>query len=125
MYPPREPNVRKNTDQFTGQEFGSVPQSTPSISFKSSRKPLAGSANRNMERAQVSGRSGRSTELPPLSLSLSREFEELNPQVHPTSGTEDDDDDRDDEQDGENEIPIREVDETTETPEEFEVDDED
>ena len=43
----------------------------------------------------------------------------------PTTGTEDDDDDRDDEHEGENEAPIREVDEQTEAPEEFEVDDED
>jgi hypothetical protein len=43
----------------------------------------------------------------------------------PTSGTEDDDDDRDDEHEGENEAPIREVDETTEAPEEFEGDAED
>ena len=42
----------------------------------------------------------------------------------PTSGTEDDDDDRDDEHEGENEALIREVDETTETPEEFEIEDE-
>jgi hypothetical protein len=41
----------------------------------------------------------------------------------PTTGTEDDD--RDDEHEGENEAPIREVDEQTEAPEEFEVDDED
>jgi hypothetical protein len=43
----------------------------------------------------------------------------------PTTGTEDDDDDRDDEHEGENEAPIREVDEQTEAPDEFEVDDED
>ena len=43
----------------------------------------------------------------------------------PTTGTEDDYDDRDDEHAGENEASIREVDENTETPEEFEVDDED
>jgi hypothetical protein len=43
----------------------------------------------------------------------------------PTTGTEDDDDDRDDEHEGENEASIREVDEQTEAPEEFEVDDED
>jgi hypothetical protein len=40
----------------------------------------------------------------------------------PTTGTENDDDDRDDEHEGENEAPIREVDEQTEAPEEFEVD---
>jgi hypothetical protein len=44
---------------------------------------------------------------------------------HPSSGTEDDDDDRDDEHAGENEALIREVDDQTEAPEEFEVDDED
>jgi hypothetical protein len=43
----------------------------------------------------------------------------------PTTGTQDDDDDRDDEHEGENEASIREVDEQTEAPEEFEVDDED
>ena len=52
-------------------------------------------------------------------------FERLSLAEHPTSGTVDDDDDRDDEHEGENEAPIREVDENTETPEEFEVDDED
>jgi hypothetical protein len=45
--------------------------------------------------------------------------------AHPTSGTEDDDDDRDDEHAGENEAPVRAVDESTETPEEFEIDDKD
>ncbi len=43
----------------------------------------------------------------------------------PTTGTEDDDDGRDDEHEGENEAPIREVDDQIEAPEEFEVDDED
>jgi hypothetical protein len=43
----------------------------------------------------------------------------------PTTGIQDDDDDRDDEHDGENEAPIREVDDQTEAPEEFEIDDED
>jgi len=45
--------------------------------------------------------------------------------AHPTSGTQDDDDDRDDEHAGENEASIREVNDQTEAPEEFEVDDED
>jgi len=58
-------------------------------------------------------------------LPLSSEFEELNSEAHPTSGTVDDDDNRDDEHTGENEAPIRDVDEATETSEEFEVDDED
>jgi hypothetical protein len=44
---------------------------------------------------------------------------------HPVSGTEDDDDARDDEHASENEALIREVDDQTEAPEEFEVDDED
>jgi hypothetical protein len=43
----------------------------------------------------------------------------------PTTGTPDDDDDRDDEHEGENEAPIGELDDQTEAPEEFEVDDED
>ena len=43
----------------------------------------------------------------------------------PTTGTQDDDDDRDDEHANENEALIREVDEETEAPEEFEVDDAD
>ena len=42
-----------------------------------------------------------------------------------TSGTEDDDDDRDDEHPGENEASVRELDENTEAPEEFSVDDQD
>ena len=43
----------------------------------------------------------------------------------PSTGTQDNDDDRDDEHAGENEASIREDDENTETPEEFEIDDED
>src|SRR6266705_6217179 len=54
-----------------------------------------------------------------------RQFQGLIFPAHPTSGTEDDDDDRDDEHAGENEAPVRAVDEGTETPEEFEVDDKD
>jgi hypothetical protein len=42
---------------------------------------------------------------------------------HPVGG--DDDDDRDDEHALENEAPIRELDDQTEAPEEFELDDED
>ncbi|MDP9082828.1 MAG: hypothetical protein M3N50_03570 [Pseudomonadota bacterium] len=41
----------------------------------------------------------------------------------PTTGTQDDEDGRDDEHASENEASIREVDENTETPEEFKVDD--
>jgi len=55
----------------------------------------------------------------------SRNFQGLILPAHPTSGTEDDDDDRDDEHAGENEAPVRAVDEGTETPEEFEVDNKD
>ena len=44
---------------------------------------------------------------------------------HPVTGTEDDDDDRDDEHTRENEAQIREADDQTEAPEEFEVDGED
>jgi hypothetical protein len=45
--------------------------------------------------------------------------------IEPSTGTVDDDDEPEDERDDENEAPMRESDETTETPEEFEVDDED
>ena len=45
--------------------------------------------------------------------------------AHPLTGTDDDLDDRDDEHADENEASIREVNENTETPEEFEIDDED
>jgi hypothetical protein len=55
----------------------------------------------------------------------SRLFEKIILSEHPTSGTEDDDDDRDDEHASENEAPVRETDENTEAPEEFERDDED
>ena len=51
-----------------------------------------------------------------------RQFQGLILPAHPMSGTEDDDDDRDDEHAGENEAPVRAVEEGTETPEEFEVD---
>jgi len=54
-----------------------------------------------------------------------RQFQGLILPAHPTSGTDDDDDDRDDEHAGENEAPVRALDEGTETPEEFEVDDKD
>jgi hypothetical protein len=43
----------------------------------------------------------------------------------PSTGTVDDDDDPADERADENEAPIREASETTEAPEEFNVDDED
>ena len=55
----------------------------------------------------------------------SRRFQGLILPAHPTSGTEDDDDDRDDEHAGENEAPVRAVDESTEAPEEFEAGDKD
>ena len=58
-------------------------------------------------------------------LRTSRQFQELIFPEHPRSGTEDDDDDRDDEHADENEARIRAVDEGTETPEEFEVNDKD
>ena len=58
-------------------------------------------------------------------LRTSRQFQGLILPAHPTSGTEDDDDNRDDEHAGKNEAPVRAVDEGTETPEEFEVDDKD
>ena len=58
-------------------------------------------------------------------LNASRHFLGLILPALPASGTEDDDDDRDDEHAGENEAPVRAVDEGTETPEEFEIDDKD
>ena len=58
-------------------------------------------------------------------LHTSREFHGLILTAHPRSGTEDDDDDRDDEHADENEARVRAVDEGTETPEEFVVDDKD
>jgi len=61
----------------------------------------------------------------PAELPSSRQLQGMILAEHPTSGTEDDDDDRDDEHAGENEAQVREVDEDTEAPEEFEVDDED
>ena len=42
-----------------------------------------------------------------------------------STGTIDDDDEPEDESEAENEAPIRETDELTEAPEEFEIDDED
>ena len=50
-----------------------------------------------------------------------RQFQGLVLPAHPTSGTEDDDDNRDDEHAGENEAPVRAVDEGTETTEEFDA----
>lgn len=55
----------------------------------------------------------------------SRQFQGLILPAHPTSGTEDDDDDRNDEHADENEARMRAIDEGTEAPEEFEVDDTD
>jgi hypothetical protein len=43
----------------------------------------------------------------------------------PSTGTIDDDDEPEDESENENEAPIRETSDSTEAPEEFEVDDED
>jgi hypothetical protein len=51
--------------------------------------------------------------------------EDPTPLEHPTTGTVDDDDDRDDEHADENEAAVREKSERTESPEEFEIDDED
>jgi hypothetical protein len=56
------------------------------------------------------------------------DFAELPPDyLEPRSetGTVDDQDDLDDEREDENEAPVRETDERTEAPEEFEKDDED
>jgi hypothetical protein len=53
------------------------------------------------------------------------EVEDLVEIAHPLTGTDDDQDDRDDEHAGENEASVREINENTETPEEFEIDDED
>ena len=52
-------------------------------------------------------------------------IEDPNPLERSQTGTMDDDDDRDDERAGENEAPVRETNENTESPEEFEIDDED
>jgi hypothetical protein len=51
--------------------------------------------------------------------------EDPSPFEHPTTGTIDDDDDRDDEHSNENEASVREKSDRTESPEEFETDDED
>ena len=56
-------------------------------------------------------------------LHTSWEFQGVILPAHPRSGTEDDADDRDDEHAGENEAPVRAVDEGTEAPDEFEVGD--
>jgi hypothetical protein len=56
---------------------------------------------------------------------ISRDFQGWILAEQPTTGTQDDGDDRDDEHAGENEAAVREIDENTEAPEEFEVDDED
>jgi hypothetical protein len=54
-----------------------------------------------------------------------RQLPESNAVAPHTTGTVDDDDDPADESRNENEAPIRETNEATEAPEEFEVDDED
>jgi hypothetical protein len=54
-----------------------------------------------------------------------RQLRESNAGAPHTTGTVDDDDDPADESRNENEAPIRETNEATEAPEEFEVDDED
>ena len=62
----------------------------------------------------------RVPEKPPLP-----QVEDFVETAHPLTGTDDDQDDRDDEHAGENEASVRETNENTETPEEFESDDED
>ena len=52
-------------------------------------------------------------------------LQETNAVTPPTTGTVDDDDDPADERPDENEAPVRETSDKTETPEEFELDDED
>lgn len=59
-------------------------------------------------------------EIPPPS-----EFQDFLVLEHSMTGTDDDEDDRDDEHADENEANVREVDENTEVPEEFKIDDED
>ena len=54
-------------------------------------------------------------------LHASRQFQGLTLPAHPMSGTEDDDDNRNDERAGENEAPVRAIDEGTEIAEEFEA----
>jgi len=71
MYPPREPNVRINTDQFFEQEFGMLPQSRASISFKSSRKPLPTSTDHNTAHISKSEGINLSAEPPRLTGTLS------------------------------------------------------
>jgi hypothetical protein len=61
----------------------------------------------------------------PTEPDMPNEVEELSVAIESAGGTKDDDDDRDDEHADENEIPVRETDEATEAPEEFELDDED
>jgi len=61
----------------------------------------------------------------PTEPDMPNEVEELSVAIESGGGTKDDDDDRDDERADENEIPVRETDEATEAPEEFEFDDED
>jgi hypothetical protein len=62
----------------------------------------------------------RVPEAPPLP-----EVEDFIEAAHPLTGTGDDQDDRDDEHADENEASVGEVNENTETPEEFKIDDED
>jgi hypothetical protein len=52
-------------------------------------------------------------------------FQELSALPERNTGTIDDDDEPEDESETENEAPIRETSDKTETPEEFELDDED
>jgi hypothetical protein len=61
----------------------------------------------------------------PTEPDMPNEVEELSVAIESGGQPKDDDDDRDDERAGENEIPVRETDEATEAPEEFELDDED
>jgi len=64
---------------------------------------------------------GAAADPPELAVTVPSDF----PIPHPTTGTVDDDDAPADEHESENEAMVREIDDSTEAPDEFERDDED
>src|ERR1700733_15983618 len=86
---------------------------------------LCESIRRRARGHDARGRVSLTDRLDPRADTDAMNTEDPTPLEHPPTGTVDDDDDRDDEHANENEAFVREQSDRTESPEEFEIDDED
>jgi len=65
MDSPRELNVSRNMDPVPKKEFGSVPESKPSISIRNSRRFLASNTSQAISQKQNSSRADSTTDPAP------------------------------------------------------------